>query len=372
MKYRYLARCAVCFAVLALIVGIWRIRQHNRSSRRWMESNPPVALSAEDLAHTVVSPYLPVELAANKNVIWCATMQLAWDALCQRAGERIHLTGDPEMVSILNAAAPACEDLDPSCFVAVAGAFNARTIQEIEGELSEKFGETESPQFPFIGLEPTGTGWLAYSYLAKTLPFESAFKCLEEPLDFAGMQVKAFGISQYLKAQKDEAKAAQQVIIHDYLDNDDFVIELKTTSDLDRLILAKVVPSATLAETVNMVADRISRDGATIDLMQGSDLSIPILDFHVVREYSELCGRTIVSRNATVNGSTISLATQDIRFRLDERGALIKSRALMAAPVGQTLVFDKPFLLMIAAAGSDQPYLAIWIANPELLIPFDE
>jgi len=67
------------------------------------------------------------------------------------------------------------------------------------------------------------------------------------------------------------------------------------------------------------------------------------------------------------------LALQNIRFRLDERGAILKSEAAMAACLPnepRQFIFDKPFLILLERHDAAQPYFALWVDNPELLAPF--
>ena len=64
-------------------------------------------------------------------------------------------------------------------------------------------------------------------------------------------------------------------------------------------------------------------------------------------------------------------------FELDGTGAGIKSKsettvvnpAVQYAP--KWLVFDKPFLVCLRKKGSEAPYLAMWIANAELMQKWD-
>ena len=38
--------------------------------------------------------------------------------------------------------------------------------------------------------------------------------------------------------------------------------------------------------------------------------------------------------------------------------------------ISEDLVFDKPFLIMIQKEGGQKPYFALWVANAELLLPY--
>ncbi len=92
------------------------------------------------------------------------------------------------------------------------------------------------------------------------------------------------------------------MLVYDYQDNDDFIIELKTRSKSDRLILAKIHPGQTLAGTVAAVDKRIqqSQPGS---MQKCADLFIPVIDFDVLRPYNEI----------TSPGSPFAIAVQQIR-----------------------------------------------------------
>ncbi len=101
---------------------------------------------------------------------------------------------------------------------------------------------------------------------------------------------------------------------------------------------------------------------------------VPVLNFDLWQEYAELCGKSIVTPGP-LQGSPIVLALQTIRFRLDERGAILKSEAAMALSAGEPeaprqLVFDKPFLILLERGDAAQPYFALWVDNAEILTPF--
>jgi serine protease inhibitor len=76
------------------------------------------------------------------------------------------------------------------------------------------------------------------------------------------------------------------------------------------------------------------------------------------------------------NDLSILLALQNIRFQMTEKGVVLQSEARMEIgcaaepqlPPAHVMIFDKPFLLMMARAKSKRPYFACWIANPELLV----
>lgn len=76
-------------------------------------------------------------------------------------------------------------------------------------------------------------------------------------------------------------------------------------------------------------------------------------------------------------GTPIGACQQTIRFRLDECGAVLKSEAAAATKSAEALdeprqfVFDRPFLILLERREAANPYFALWVDNPELLVRFE-
>jgi len=362
------ALSAVLLLTAAVIVGVGlrkgitaRRETASRGPRTHREISGVAGLQidANELRATAVTPHLEYKITGRENVLWCATFQMAWNEACDLLGGPIQCRGATEMAGILNKRMVTREALDAASYMAMAGwtTGDSNDIRlRIRRELERKFEGAASPEL-LSRLDPLPPGWwAAYAYLFKELPFQWAFLRMRQGLRFAGRDVESFGIWQLLSDQENEVKAASQVLVYDHKSPDDFILELKTQSESDRLILAKVAPRRTLAETVSSVQDRVARSkpGAVEEC---SDVLIPVLDFDILRNYAELC-------------PPIDMALQQIRFRLDERGAMLKSEGLMAASrVDTNLVFDKPFLVMLQRKDAAQPYFALWVANAELLVP---
>ncbi len=321
---------------------------------------PELKVDAKDLKHTIVVPHLEQAIDGDKNVLWCATFQLCWDKIIEDFAPRLRTLKEPVMVASLNKSLVSRNDHDPDSYVVHSGYMSAGFIKEVEKALDKKFHGCASPDLLYRIRREVGDGnWGAYSYLFKQLPFEHKFNRMREGLQFDGKSVKCFGIDQYSDGR--EWKLAKQIKVWNYGGADDLVVELVTTSNTDRLILAKVKPEGTLLDTIQSV--KIKADTEKSESLEPSaSLKVPILNFDVFRCYHELL-------------ETARLyAVQQTRFRLDETGAFLKSEAggiggAMLEP--KHLIFDKPFLIMIQRAGADMPYFAFWVANAELLVPFE-
>ncbi len=156
-----------------------------------------------------------------------------------------------------------------------------------------------------------------------------------------------------------------------YENNDDFVLRLNTTDEQDEIVLAKVRPETTLADTVAAVRERIEqapRDGQD-GLKAGDSLVVPIVEVNVDRTYTELLRKYLM--NPRWSGLYLDVAQQTVRFRLGEHGATIQSEACIEekkdARRPAEFVFDRPFLICLERAGAEEPYLAIWVETEELM-----
>ncbi len=322
-------------------------------------------VAAED-SPTSITPHLGRNIAEGQNLLWCATLQLAWNELRELAGGTVGMEDADPLVELLNQADVTTETLGGDGYVAVAGT-DAQALMGTMDSLQDDIAEMprEMASLPADAL-------IAYASLSKALSFEWAFTRSGRPLVFADQKVAAFGIPQYRSDDPDIVKLGEQVVILDYASDDDFVLELTTDAAADRLILANVEPGTTLDDTVSAVLTRVAASQPTT-LQDAETLSIPVLDVDVSRQYSELCNRALIVDNPDLNGAAFAGVMQRIAFRLDETGATLESHAafVSTAPPRQ-LVFNKPFLILLMHAQAASPYLAVWVDNADVLVPFGE
>lgn len=331
--------------------------------------------SASDLKTTSVTPHLETPIAPGRNLLWCGTFQLAWNEVCNLIGEDVHFVEDPPMVAFLNKKGFTAADLDDESYVALAGFVRDGIRAKIRAELQRKFkGRARPKLLPDMRLTPRPQDIIAYAYLFKHLQFARPFEKLNQPIDFQGTEVPAFGIGP--KYKSGHKKMYSQVSILDYSSPDDFIIELKTKAAADKLILAKVTPAATLAETIAHVTSRCEK-AAPAEAADGDILKVPKLNFDLTRSYHEILGCLLVIKNPDVAKDLLLLrADQNVRFQMDEKGVRLRSEAVMQFGCGAAsaprprhiMIFDNPFLIMLKRAGAKSPYFALWVANVELLV----
>lgn len=352
---------------------------------------------SQDLSRTSVTAHLEAEIVAGRNLVYCASFQIAWDELLDTiVGDPLELQGNPLTARVLNKRLIGKGDIANDCYLAMAGLGRDGIAERVYQALRDRFNR--SPGLDLTLSSPDDI--LAYAFLQKRIPFDAEFEAFGDPLPFCdGVLVEAFGVDA-------PSTAAEQVVVLDYRHADDFVIKLQGSPEVDAMlefgilvdharitddiILAKVRPQPTLLETVQSVLARSSEEGrkkalreaagAVRDarelfsprLNQGSEvLRIPKIDLEVLHRYSELVNRQLL--NQGFEDYFIAEALQAIKFRLDERGADLSSEAAIEMTLGyvaqpRQFVFDKPFLLCLKERESQVPYLAIWVDNSEFLV----
>jgi hypothetical protein len=328
---------------------------------------------AASLKHTIVSSDLDATIRKGTNVLWCGTFQLAWNEACQLVGGDLRFKSEHPMVSTLNKHGFTKESLDESSYVAMAGFVGDSIHNGIRKAVEERFHGAFQPRFiPDKRLTDRPQDFVVYACLFKSLHFPTPFERLDETLIFNGVQVSAFGAGRYKPSLE---KVYPRILILDYRSEDDFVIELKTKSEGDRLIVAKLEPKANLSETITSIGHRI-KQGQAATASTNDLLLVPRVKLDITREYSEIQGVPLLPQGANVAKDLRLLrAVQNTLFEMNEKGVELKSEAHMrfackqegAAP-RHKMIFDKPFLIFMQRRDAQTPYFALWVDNPEVLI----
>ena len=388
------SKCCWLWGVIciAAIVGVSWLGILSRRGHDEIIGPPLLKADGKDLKATVISPHLDVKIEPGKNVLWCSTFQLVWNEGCRYAGGDIRMKDEPPMVAALNKKLGNEKDVDADSCLVMSGLVEDGIVKKIRKELDRKFqGQADPDLLNRIDRDLPSQGWLAYAYLFRALPFEHKFKRLTEPLEFGSVRVASFGLRN-MGHERGDDRIAEQVAILDYKSDDDFVLALQPKDQSERIVLAKIAPAETLQKTIETVRSRIKANWVDPQKAESTEqwkhvaeqslegyesVIVPVLNFELLQEYGELVGKTITTPGPR-QGMPIVLAIQSIRFRLDENGAALKSEAATKdkkAADGKLkkprqFIFDKPFLILLERKNAAQPYFALWVDNPELLVPF--
>jgi len=348
--------------------------------RRTQDPAPPLppVVPAEQLRETDVLPHTAGKIIPGRNYVYCATFQLAWNTLEQGViGEPIRLSGSPQMLADLRQAPkPREQDFPPGSYLAKAGWVRDGIVDQIRAEMNKRFPKATF-QLPVGASEQAA---VVYAYLQRSLPFREAFDLLDEVLVFKAkggdVRVVVFGFYRLTPSPRDHALRSQVTVL-DHVDNDNFVLRLNTTVEDDELVLAKVAPEPTLQATLSGVLRRAAATAKdrSARVEDNEPLVVPVINVGAIRRYAELEGRAF--ENPKLSGAELSVASQGIRFRLDQTGARLESDAYVAVKSGEPpkprqFIFDKPFLVYLKRKSSEVPYFAIWVETAEVLERYTE
>jgi flagellar basal body-associated protein FliL len=371
--------------VIFLLVAAGAISYYFFSEKKspTLKEKPPERVSSASLKKTIITPHMEQAIINGKNIVYCSTFQLAWNELKDGVvKEDIKITDEPPIVKILNKGLSTKADLSEKDYIAMAGFVRNNIVMKINEALKKKFKDETTP---FEGAQLPPDGIVFYSFLNKNLEFKKDFAFHSDGQIF---KVKAFGINDCatMECLNSHKKYIKQVDVLYYPDEDignilgsvkglslsaalteyiNFVIRLNTKESKDEIILAKIKPEETLQKTIEAV-QKLIKNSKPVELSTIDTLSIPKFWFDIEHTYGPLQGKHL--QNKGVTGFPISRATQTIMFKLDEKGAMVKSTSSMvAAALARYLVFDRPFLIYLKEKNATWPYFAMWVANPELM-----
>jgi hypothetical protein len=323
---------------------------------------------SSDLKQTTIVPSLQSRLDKGRNVIWCASFDMAWKELkTLYPPNLLQVKGAEEIVALLNNSPIAAGDLPDQSFYAAAGFLRDGIVAKIQKEMKEQFPGVTPPSFGDI--DPLKTESIAYSYLQASLQFTLPYFDNDAPFVFKtadGRETKvaSFGIREnddyaYMRLRK---QVAVLFVRYDKKYVVEYVIDLCQDSKQNQIVLACVEPKDTLAQTIEDIESRKMEDAEIHGRFGPNDvLLVPNLFWRIDHSFRELEGELILKANET------------IEFRLNRSGAELRAQSkIYCKPMPRHFVFDRPFLIIMKKRGAERPYFVAWIGNEELLTPWAE
>ena len=344
----------------------------------------PPERPAEEFPRTDVLPYATDPIGGGRNYLYCCTFRMAWDQLRPAPTKPVDVTPQSPMADTLNLLSFPAGQLDPAACLGMA--VPPSKVGRINAEMTRRFPGAKGPST----LPTDLPGVVIFAYLRKSLAFAAEFDVLDEPLSFPNgetpQKVETFGRKRY---SPEADTIASQVRILDYRTDEDFVIELLTESKRDVMTLAKIPAEATLQQTIDVVMQRVAKPNPQHrrpTLEPPESLAIPKLSLNILKSYSGLVGLLVDTGSIERDGRIVK-AEQGIAFVLNKRGAELESFAEIGVlgdfgdepgppppppPPIRRFIFDKPFLVLLRESQATEPYFALWVANAELMEPFDK
>lgn len=327
------------------------------------------------------------KLDGTNSVVYCPTLCVAWQKLQGIVGGPVQMQNPDSLVDELNKAECPIGVIPEKAYEAMAGYTDQGIVLKIEKALRAKFGNS-APTLPSV-ISDKRTMLVTYSHLQRSLLFPKKFlRSTKTPLNFKNKsgpaRVHFFGMTPRLAIEY----GAQVGIVH-YENPNKFTLLLRSKIENEFIVLAKMSKPEKLSNGVEYVSEQLAADWkaptsireggitkyylASVD--KGDSLAIPVIDLKLASNFSQLCDHPFTNKG--LENTFLNYAHQSINFRLDESGAVFRSTSAAAAPFGESskprsFIFDKPFLLSVWKKDAKQPYLAIWIASADVLVPFGD
>lgn len=330
----------------------------------------------KSIPRTVITPHLQASISLDTNIIYCSTFQIVWNEFKREAKGDIELSKKLKIVDNLNKGENAKEFLSEKDYLIASGIVTEELVNRINKELATKFNGIFDP----IDDKPSPNSFIFYSFLYKNLKFRNKFEKFKSGISFQRInnssKVKGFGINDYNKHKLKHKVLKNQFEVF-YNSYTEFIVKLKPKNKNDEIILAMIKPEKNMKETISKI-DSCLNTFVQIKKFKGLRLGVPNLFFDIKHQYNELIGNDIL--NQKFKEYFISEALQDVLFQLDEKGAIVKSKAKIGLKyrslhnknIDYNLMFNRPFMLIIKEKNKDFPYMAVWVANENIMKPVEE
>ncbi len=346
------------FFALAVFTGLTCIA--------WSPEQTGIQLSEPGVLNhhgTIVRPTLGEPLPRGKNVLWCATFQMAWDSAAKHFGGPLKLKPTSPLAGLLNAGTFDRRWVDEDSVFTAEGLVADGILDRIDQGARGKTGKA-SRLLKDLQKSSNPTDLVFYAMLVKDLEFNTPFSKLGK-FDVGKRKIPWFGFTPDMKGRE---PLLEQVGVHHYSAKDDFVIELISKQTGDQLLLAKLPdPPTTPAAVSRSVLRNLIGNPSTAT--RDDLLAVPEIVADEKVDFPEIQGRTLVG-----SGRFIRSAMQTIDFRMDEKGAKLRSESSITLGCSaaeprkvRLMVLDPPFAIVIKRKGAPQPYFVAWIANTDLL-----
>ncbi|HCN75810.1 MAG TPA: hypothetical protein DIT13_01285 [Verrucomicrobiales bacterium] len=313
---------------------------------------------------TTLLPVRGEPLPPGKNALWCATLQMAWDKACGDFGGPIRLLPASPAAEALNRGRFNPAWIDNESVLTFGGLAGDGVLDAIEKGIKTR-GWPASRMVPALRKDILPGDLVFHAVLSKSLSFPEPFAKLGHTR-VGRKSTSWFGFHpQLLEANR----LREQVRVHDYQSDENFVIELASKNSLDQLILARIdTPPRSLDAVSKQLISRLKR--AAPHALPADVLAVPNIVVDEKNSFPQIEGRKVAG-----SGIYLRRALQTVDFRMDEKGVKLRSEASIAFgcsahySTGQPRLFilTPPFALLMKRTGAPEPYFIAWIANLDAL-----
>lgn len=303
------------------------------------------AKNLSEYKKSIFLPTLENKLSPDKNSIYCATLLYAWNELRKEIRPPFQIDKELKDLTLLN---------------------NSQSFVDALNKGDYKSNVTADGNKIKVKVE-----------FSKSLPFEIKVEDLDCTLTFQNKKVFCFGIYGSDSCQSKIIK-----ILY-YKNDNEFLISLIPKNHAHEIILLKTNKKfRSMDKVLSKINSYINLGNYEIRTRKAEwkytfneedYVILPKIKFNIKTNYQTLEGKQFKSNNESY---LIEKAWQRTAFMLDEHGAAIESKSEISVLCEteqskykpKSLIFDKPFFIMLKKTHSKNPYFAMWVANSELMI----
>lgn len=312
---------------------------------------------------TEIAMTLNNKINGKSNVIYCSTIELLWREMINYLGEEpLPLISNPEIIELNRIAKELNSPIENEFWFANVGLVKNGIIDTIKSAYKNQFNIDWKP------IVVKDADLLGFAYLQKNIEFFSRLDHDFRYFKFKdSIRVKSFG----LEYGWTDPEYKVQIKIHDYINQNDFIVQIGSKDSLDEIYFAKIAPKSNLKETYNEVIRRINLPNCIEYLEEYDDLLIPYLSFDINNSFQQFKHVEFSSKKHPLLIS--KELTQNIKFDLNQKGIQVQSTSISTEIFGVDEVtvkpkyyaFNQPFLIILKRKGESNPYFLYWVQNAE-------
>lgn len=192
--------------------------------------------------------------------------------------------------------------------------------------------------------------WYLFAHYYYPVLFKNSLKLDPQPLNFEGRKVRTLISTQRGNGRSQKIQTYEQ-------SKNKIALEFNHPEN-GQLVIAMLPPSANLKQTYQQTKQWISNNEGN-PLTKNKGVKLPVMDLYLTHNHQS-------SVQIPAKGEHILNTCHRISFSINAEYSFLTSE-----PSNADLKFNKPFLVYHIPSDGKVPIFMMWVANPEVLMPFD-
>jgi len=384
------------------------------------------SIDSSQLKSTIITPVLDTKIENGKNMIYCASFQMAWNSLCKDVlKETAEIENAPEYVKLLNDNINEPLSLPEESCIAMAGFKKDNIEEKFLDTLKDKFKNLSKETISLYNPKLKNDNDIGVlSSFFKDIKFEFPFKENNVIFKFGkdNVKVKSFGLENYF-SYRESVLCKQFKVLYQFkenlkIDSTSFktlsqilprglIIKLVTSSKTDDLIIStipvenslnksyekvmEIVDNSNVEHFLNIINKHINHPidennvifnvdltNKEINLSDNFSIFIPIININFNNAFSDLSNTNSINlKPIKINNiKSILYNNQSLIIKINNIEKMLKSFTYDSEMTERKKPYkysiDSPFIIFLKHKSSKYPYFMAYICNDELLEKVNE